>query len=134
MLLGLWSFLSPSKLLVIKTIYPLFVTLFYAYFVFFMLEFWLGLAVFFARALELSSSHNSTSLKTLHQYKTSGGKDGISWCLIVYLPGQRIFGHLIPQKWVSVPVVFVTFLVSGIRNEVYFYYLGDLDSILLLGK
>lgn len=113
-------------------VHPLFATSIYAYYVFCMLELLLALAAFMARTLvgvelepQFNEPQNATSVQNFW---------GKRWNLMVssilrtmvYLPTRRIFGHVIPQKWVSVPAVFSTFVVSGIMHELIFYYLGRL--------
>ncbi|PWA36660.1 hypothetical protein CTI12_AA597720 [Artemisia annua] len=44
--------------------------------------------------------------------------------LIVYNPARAIFSYFFPERWVSVPAVMTTFLVSGIMHEMMFYHLG----------
>ncbi|KAD3337975.1 hypothetical protein R6Q59_027256 [Mikania micrantha] len=111
-------------------VHPLFATLIYIFIIFFMLELCLSLAAIVAQAavgFELEPQFDEPQKATSVQ--NFWGK---RWNLIVssilrpmvYIPSRRIFGHVMPQKWVSVPAVFVTFVVSGIMHELIFYYLG----------
>lgn len=113
-------------------VHPFLVTLIYAYYVFFMLELGLALAAFVARVVigvqlepQFNQPQNASSLQDFW---------GKRWNLmvssilrsIVYLPARKVFGHVFPKRWVSLPAVFVTFLLSGIMHELIFYYLGRL--------
>ncbi|KAI3718637.1 hypothetical protein L6452_19516 [Arctium lappa] len=110
--------------------HPLLTTSIYAYYIFFSLELLLAVAASLARTLvgaelepQFDEPHHATSVQDFW---------GKRWNLMVssilrptvYHPARAIFSHLVPARWVSVPAVFTTFLVSGIMHEMIFYYLG----------
>ncbi|PWA86927.1 hypothetical protein CTI12_AA135710 [Artemisia annua] len=132
---------APKVLLFIVTIkafsykdnlHPFVATCVYAYCLFFMLELLLAVTAYIARAMvgvelepQFDEPHHATSVQNFW---------GKRWNLMVssilrptvYHPARSIFGHIIPERWVSVPAVFTTFLVSGVVHELIFYYLGRL--------
>lgn len=115
-----------------ERIHPLLATCLYAYYLFFMLELLLALTASLARTVvgvelepQFDEPHHATSVQNFW---------GKRWNLMVssilrptvYHPARAVFIHLVPQRWVSVPAVFATFLVSGIVHELIFYHLGRL--------
>lgn len=111
-------------------LHPLLTTSLYAYYLFFMLELLLAMAASLARTMvgvqlepQFDEPHHATSVQNFW---------GKRWNLMVssilrptvYQPARAMFSHLIPERWVSVPAVFTTFLVSGVVHELLFYYLG----------
>ncbi|KAJ0682105.1 putative long-chain-alcohol O-fatty-acyltransferase [Helianthus annuus] len=113
--------------------HPLFATSIYAYYIFFALELLLALAASLARTVvgaelepQFDEPHHATSVQNFW---------GKRWNLMVssilrptvYHPSRAVFSHLLPERWVSVPAVLATFLVSGIMHEMIFYYLGRLN-------
>ncbi|KAK1428068.1 hypothetical protein QVD17_16895 [Tagetes erecta] len=116
-----------------EKMHPLLTTSIYAYYIFFGLELLLALAAYFARNLlgaelepQFDHPHHATSVQNFW---------GKRWNLMVssilrpsvYHPARVVFSHVVQKKWVSVPAVFTTFLVSGIMHEIIFYYLGRLN-------
>lgn len=116
-----------------ENLHPLVATSIYAYYIFFSLELLLGVAAFLARILvrgelepQFDEPHYATSVQDFW---------GKRWNLMVssilrptvYFPAREIFRYLLPAKWVAMPAVFATFLVSGIMHEMIFYYLGRLS-------
>ncbi|KAL8228235.1 hypothetical protein R6Q57_015819 [Mikania cordata] len=110
--------------------HPLLTTSIYAYYIFFSLELLLALAASLARTLvraelepQFDEPHHATSVQNFW---------GKRWNLMVssilrptvYHPARAVFSHVVQERWVSVPAVFTTFLVSGIMHEMIFYYLG----------
>ncbi|CAI9279942.1 unnamed protein product [Lactuca saligna] len=113
-------------------LHPLLLTSIYSYYIFFWLELILGVAASLARTLvgvelepQFDEPHHATSVQNFW---------GKRWNLMVssilrptvYHPSRAIFSRVVPERWVSVPAVFTTFLVSGIMHEIIFYYLGRL--------
>ncbi|KAI3765322.1 hypothetical protein L2E82_15352 [Cichorium intybus] len=113
-------------------LHPLLTTSIYAYYIFFWLELLLAVVASLARTLvgaelepQFDDPHHATSVQDFW---------GKRWNLMVssilrptvYHPTRAIFSRVVPVRWVSVPAVFTTFLVSGIMHEVIFYYLGRL--------
>lgn len=111
--------------------HPLLTTSLYAYYLFFMLELLLALTASLARTIvgvelepQFDEPHHATSVQNFW---------GKRWNLMassilrptVYHPSRVIFSHLVPERWVSVPAVFITFLVSGLMHELIFYHLGQ---------
>ncbi|KAI3773057.1 hypothetical protein L6452_04255 [Arctium lappa] len=113
-------------------IHPLLATSFVAYYFLFMLVAFFAVVAFLVRALipgvelepQFDEPHYATSVQDFW---------GKRWNLMVsdilraavYRPARVVFSRLVPERWVSVPSVFVTFLVSGIMHEMIFYYLGQ---------
>ncbi|XP_023742198.1 acyl-CoA--sterol O-acyltransferase 1 [Lactuca sativa] len=113
-------------------LHPLLITSLHAYYLFILLEFLLVLTTFLAGYIVVvefeplfDDPHHATSLQNFW---------GKRWNLVVsnilrttiYHPSRDIFRYVVPQRWISVPAVFVTFLVSGVMHELVFYHLGRL--------
>lgn len=113
-------------------LHPLLITACLAYYFVFMLIQFLAALAFLVRTLlgvelepQFDEPHHSTSIQNFW---------GKRWNLMVsdtlrptvYHPARAIFRHLVPERWVSVPAVFATFLVSGVVHELIFYHLGRL--------
>ncbi|XP_024967900.1 acyl-CoA--sterol O-acyltransferase 1-like [Cynara cardunculus var. scolymus] len=112
-------------------IHPLLTMSCVAYYFLFMLVLFFAVAAFLVRTLlgvKLEPQFDEPQFATSVQ--NFWGK---RWNLMVsdtlrgsiYLPARAVFSHLVPERWVSVPATFVTFLVSGIMHEMVFYYLGQ---------
>ncbi|CAH1423734.1 unnamed protein product [Lactuca virosa] len=112
-------------------LHPLLITACLAYYFVFMLIQFLAALAFLVRTLfgvklepQFDEPHHSTSVQNFW---------GKRWNLMVsdtlrptvYHPARAIFRHLVPERWVSVPAVLITFLVSGLMHELIFYHLGQ---------
>ncbi|KAI3765319.1 hypothetical protein L2E82_15349 [Cichorium intybus] len=110
---------------------PLLTMSFLAYYFIFLLIQFLALLAFLVRTLlgvklepQFDEPHHATSVQNFW---------GKRWNLMVsdilrpavYNPARAIFSHFVPERWVSVPAVLVTFLVSGIMHEFILYHLGQ---------
>ncbi|KAI3718639.1 hypothetical protein L6452_19518 [Arctium lappa] len=113
-------------------LHPILVTCLYAYYLFFILELLLAIAGWFARITvgveiepQFDEPHHATSVQNFWGKRWNLMVSGILRPT-VYQPARTIFSYLVPERWVSVPAIFSTFLVSGIMHEMIFYYLGRL--------
>ncbi|CAI9281699.1 unnamed protein product [Lactuca saligna] len=113
-------------------LHPLLTTSLHAYYLFVLLELFLALTTSLSGYIVrvefeplFDNPHHATSVQNFW---------GKRWNILVsnilratiYHPSRSIFSYVVPQRWVSLPAVFVTFLVSGVMHELVFYHLGRL--------